>query len=100
MMPIMEKKDIVHLATLSRISISDDEAETLKADIESVLAYVSKVNDIAADASLTKKVGARFNVFREDEIRNERNAYTDALLREAPSVKGKHLTVKKILQMD
>lgn len=96
----MEKKDILHLATLSRISISNDEAETLKKDIESVLEYVSIVDTITAVAGLTKKVGARYNVFRDDEVTNKGGAYTDALLKEAPSVKGRHLQVKKILQMD
>lgn len=96
----MEKKDILHLANLSRIRINDEEAEALKSDIESVLAYVSQVNTIAADTSLTKKVGARYNIFRQDEITNEQGAFTDAFLSEAPNVKGRHLKVKKILQID
>ena len=64
-MPHMEKQDIVHLANLARIRMTDQEAEALKEEIASVLAYVSTVNDITADTSLTKKVGARYNVFRE-----------------------------------
>lgn len=96
----MEKKDILHLATLSRIRISDEEASSLTKDIESVLEYVSEINSITADVSLTKKVGAVYNVFRDDVVQNEGGSYTDALLKEAPSVKGRHLQVKKILQMD
>jgi aspartyl-tRNA(Asn)/glutamyl-tRNA(Gln) amidotransferase subunit C len=96
----MEKKDIVHLASLARIRISDEEAEALREDVDSVLSYVSAVNDIAADASLTKKVGVVHNVFREDKTTNEPDQYTEALLSEAPKVKGRHLMVKKILQMD
>lgn len=99
-MRFMEKKDIQHLATLARIRISESEADSLTEDIQSVLSYVSKVNDITADISLTKKMGARFNIFRNDEVGNASNEYTDALLQEAPSVKGRHLAVKKILQMD
>ncbi len=99
-MPHMEKQDIVHLANLARIRMTDQEAEALKEEIASVLAYVSTVNDITADTSLTKKVGARYNVFREDKVENEADAYTEVLLREAPKVKGRHLMVKKILQTD
>lgn len=100
MMPCMEKKDVLHLAQLARIRISDAEADSLKGDIEAVLSYVSAVDDITADSNLTKKVGAVYNVFREDTVTTEGNEYTEALLREAPNVKGRHLMVKKILQMD
>lgn len=96
----MEKKDILHLANLARIRIDDAEAASLLNDIDSVLAYVSEVSSIAADVNLTKKVGARFNIFREDIVTNEPEAYTDALLAEAPKKKGRHLMVKKILQND
>jgi aspartyl-tRNA(Asn)/glutamyl-tRNA(Gln) amidotransferase subunit C len=96
----MEKEDILHLARLSRIGIDDKEAESLKADIESVLSYVSDINSITADVTLTKKVGARYNIFRDDVVTVREGSYTDAILKEAPNVKGQHLQVKKILQMD
>lgn len=96
----MEKEDILHLARLARIGIDDKEAESLQADIESVLSYVSDINTITADIKLTKKVGARYNIFRDDVITVEAGKYTDALLKEAPKVNGKHVQVKKILQQD
>ena len=99
-MRFMEKKDILHLATLSRIRISDEEAEALKTDIESVLSYVSVVSEIAAEAHLTKKTGAVFNVFRDDVITNQSESFTKDILAEAPHVKGRHLQVKKIIQQD
>lgn len=100
MMPIMEKKDILHLASLARIKITDAEAEALKIDIESVLAYVGVVSEIAAEAHLMKKVGPVYNVFREDVVTTEGDSYTDAVLKEAPHVKGRYLQVKKIIQQD
>ncbi len=96
----MEKKDILHLANLSRIRINDQEADALLGEIESVLSYVSVVDTIVADTSLTKKVGPRFNVFRDDIVTNKPDEYTKVLLAEAPAVEGRHLLVKKILQMD
>jgi aspartyl-tRNA(Asn)/glutamyl-tRNA(Gln) amidotransferase subunit C len=96
----MEKKDILHLATLSRIRISDEEAEALKGDIESVLEYVGAINEIVADGQDLKKVGPVHNVFRADVVTNEEGAYTQALLAEAPKSKDGYLQVKKILQMD
>ena len=96
----METKDILHLARLARIKIEDDEAESLKKDIESVLAYVSEVDSITADVNLTKKVGARYNIFREDVVTTKDGENTDTLLAEAPHVHGRYLEVKKILNTD
>lgn len=100
MMPTMETKDIKHLAALARIRISDDEAENLKTDIDSVLSYVSVVSDITAEDGLTKKVGARYNVFRQDVVTNEPGEYTETLLSVAPHRQGNYLKVKKILSQD
>ena len=96
----MEKKDLLHLANLARIRIDDDEAVSLLKEIESVLQYVSAIDTIVADETLIKKVGARYNIFRDDVITNEPESYTKILLAEAPKVKGRHLQVKKILQID
>jgi aspartyl-tRNA(Asn)/glutamyl-tRNA(Gln) amidotransferase subunit C len=95
----MEKKDLLHLANLSRIRIEDQEIDSLKKDVESVIEYVSAVNSITADASLTKKIGAVYNVFREDAVSNASGSYTEAILKEAPKVKGRY-QVKKIIQQD
>lgn len=96
----MQKEDIFHLASLARIRITEEEAQALVHDIDAVLAYVSDINAITADTEITKKVGARYNVFREDIVSNEPDSYTEALLQEAPHTKGRHVVVKKILQID
>ena len=96
----MEKEDILHLARLSRIKLTNEEAEEFRGEIDSVLAYVSVINTITADTALTKKVGARFNVFRDDVVTTVPREYTERLLEQAPAVKGQHLKVKKILQTD
>ncbi len=96
----MEKEDILHLGRLARIEITDKEAAALQKDITAVLEYVSVINEITAETGVTKKVGAVYNVFREDEVTTKDNEYTDALLAEAPATKGRFLEVKKILSAD
>ena len=96
----MTKEEILRLGELSRIRISDEEAETLGADIESVLEYVGVINEITADEGVTKKVGAVYNVFREDEITVKQGSHTEALMAEVPQVKKNRLVVKKILNTD
>ena len=96
----MNKDDILRLGELSRIRISDDEAESLGKDIDAVLAYVSVVNEITAEEGITKKVGPVYNVFRVDEVTVEPGSHTEVLMAEAPKVKNDRLVVKKILNTD
>lgn len=96
----MEKQDIVHLARLARIRISEAEVDALQTQISDVLAYVSVIDEITAAADLTKHVGAVHNVFRADEVTTEPDTYTETLLAEAPHRHGRFLEVPKILNTD
>jgi aspartyl/glutamyl-tRNA(Asn/Gln) amidotransferase C subunit len=96
----MEQKDIMHLANLARIKVTSEEAAALSCDIDAVLEYVSTINDITADTALTKKVGVRYNIFRQDVVSNKPGEYTESLLAEAPHTDGRHVKVKKIIQTD
>lgn len=96
----MTKEEILHLGRLARIRLTDAEAEALQTDISNILGYVSEINDIVADASLTKQVGPRHNVLRADEVTNEPGVYTERLHAAMPETHGRYLKVKKILNPD
>lgn len=93
----MEKKDIEHLAKLARIELAEHEINSLAGDITDILGYVSAVSEITGDTGTEKRVGATYNVFREDERTNESDEYTEAMLNEAPEREGRYVKVKKIL---
>ncbi len=93
----IKKEDIEHLATLSRIELTEDEAENFAKDITNILGYVSEIKDLAGEAAQEKKVGALFNVFREDSEPHAAGKYTDDLLALAPERQGQYIKVKKIL---
>ncbi|MEX0930840.1 MAG: Asp-tRNA(Asn)/Glu-tRNA(Gln) amidotransferase subunit GatC [Candidatus Paceibacterota bacterium] len=96
----MTKEEILHLSSLARIKLTNEEVATLKTDIPNILDYVSAVNTIVADTAITKDIGVLHNVFREDIITNEAETYTEELLKEMPAKKGRYLKVKKILNPD
>lgn len=96
----MTREDILHLGTLARIKLTDAEVATLTSEIESILGYVSEVNKIVADSGVTKQVGARYNVFRDDVVTNKPNEYTNTLIAEMPVRDGRYLAVKKILNQE
>lgn len=94
----MKREEIAHLATLSRIRLSDEETVHLEAELSSIVEYVSVITDITADETVTApQVGVLHNVFRQDEVTNRSDQYTKDILAEAPTTEGRYLSVKKIL---
>jgi aspartyl-tRNA(Asn)/glutamyl-tRNA(Gln) amidotransferase subunit C len=97
----MNKEDIKHLSQLSRIEISEAEADNFSKEISAIISYVEVIQDIIGDdKDKEPKVGARFNVFRDDVVTNEPDSYTPDLLAEMPKTQNRFLVVKKILQTD
>jgi aspartyl-tRNA(Asn)/glutamyl-tRNA(Gln) amidotransferase subunit C len=93
----MERKDIEHLAKLSRIAVTDNEADVLAASITDILGYVSDIEAITSSGALEKEVGPLCNVMRDDGEPHAPGMYTNALLRTAPKTHGQYIEVKKIL---
>lgn len=95
----MTKEEILHLGTLSRIALNEEEVATFGESITAILAYVSEIQSIAGT-----NVGAELptlrNVFRKDEVTNEPGSFTEDILNEAPCRHGAYIEVKKILSND
>ena len=92
----MKREDVEHLALLSRIKLTDTEAEELAGSITDILGYVSELNDIATEDA-QKQVGPVHTVMREDGEGHEPGIYTEDILNAAPERKGQYIHVKKIL---
>ncbi len=97
----MTKEETLHLAKLARIELSDAEIDKFTTEMSAILEYVSTVTDIVGDDTLTApQVGAKYNVFRKDEVTNEADEYTADLLAEMPQTQGRFMVVQKILNPD
>lgn len=88
-------EDIKNLANLARIEVSDEEAEKMTGEIDSILGYVGQIQSKTLDSE--RVVPELRNVMREDVIANESHEYTEKLLKNAPARDGNYLKVKKIL---
>jgi aspartyl/glutamyl-tRNA(Asn/Gln) amidotransferase C subunit len=84
------------IAALSRIELKEGEDQKLAAEIESILKYVSDVQEASGD-ELMPQAGALRNVMREDDSPTESGTHTEVLLSAAPSREGQYVKVKKIL---
>ncbi len=98
----MKKEEIQHLAKLSRIEISDDEAQKYTEDFDKILAYVDKIKELNKESSDDITIGnsSNVNVFRNDDDVQETGKYTENILKEAPDTHEGFIKVKKILNND
>jgi aspartyl-tRNA(Asn)/glutamyl-tRNA(Gln) amidotransferase subunit C len=95
MSPMITKEDIQHLAKLSRIGISEAEAEELTKEVDSILGYIGQINEVTGDVKAI--VPPLRNVMRDDVVTHESGEYTDAIFANVPKKEGGYLKVKKIL---
>lgn len=92
---MITKEDIKSLANLARIELSDEEAQSMTGEIDSILGYVSQIQGVAGD--IEKEVPKLRNIMREDEVTHAPREYTEKILQNAPARDGDYLKVKKIL---
>ena len=92
-------KEIEKLGNLARIKLSDEEKKGLKTDIESILGYVSEIQEVSSDLNrdMSFDKDQLINVMREDENPHESGLYTEKILNEVPQREGDYVKVKKIL---
>jgi aspartyl-tRNA(Asn)/glutamyl-tRNA(Gln) amidotransferase subunit C len=91
----ISREDIDKLAVLARIQISDSEKESMRGDIESILAYVGQVQNVQLEVG--KDIPPLRNVMRDDVVTHTSGEFTEDLLNLAPAREGQYLKVKKIL---
>jgi aspartyl-tRNA(Asn)/glutamyl-tRNA(Gln) amidotransferase subunit C len=94
----MKREDILSLAELARIELTDAEIEQFSKEFDDILSYVGEIKGLAKGTTTSPKTGVLTNVFRDDVNPNEPGAYTETLLDLAPARQGRYLSVKKVLK--
>src|SRR5579863_5550353 len=90
-------EQVRHVALLARLRLSHDEEERLRADMDEMLAYVDKLNELdTKDVAPTAQVGEAGMPMRDDEVTNRPAA--DAMLANAPSRERGYFKVPKIIE--
>jgi aspartyl-tRNA(Asn)/glutamyl-tRNA(Gln) amidotransferase subunit C len=93
------KKDVEHVARLARLALSEEEKERYTAQLESILEYIEKLNQLdTKDVPPTTHVLSLSNVWREDKAEPDRFGSTEAILKNAPESEGPYFRVKKIIE--
>jgi aspartyl-tRNA(Asn)/glutamyl-tRNA(Gln) amidotransferase subunit C len=67
----ISRDDVLHLAQLSNLELSEEEINNLVNDISNILGYVEQLNELDIEnVEPTYQVTGLSNVWREDEIIN------------------------------
>ncbi|HEY9480920.1 MAG TPA: Asp-tRNA(Asn)/Glu-tRNA(Gln) amidotransferase subunit GatC [Candidatus Paceibacterota bacterium] len=97
---MISREEVLKLAALSRIRLSDDEVLKMQSDMGAILAYVDTLK-----SAPTKESGpiapVQRNILRDDAHAHEGGVFTDTLINLAPkhekTADGQFVKVKKIL---
>lgn len=92
-------EDVRKLAQLSRLHVEDAELLTFTKEFDSILAYVSQLEELKLAKTDDEKPPLR-NVMREDGEPHTPGKYTEKLVAQFPSHDGDALSVKKIISHD
>jgi len=87
---------VQHVAKLSRLRLSDEEIQSYKRELSSILDYVAMLEELDTEhISPLQNVLPSKNIWREDEPRNKKKS--KAILKNAPESEKNYFKVPKIL---
>lgn len=93
----LSKEEVLKLAKLSKLRLSDEEIEKFQKEISDILGYVEQLSSVDTEGlKPTSQVTGLENVTRKDEILNY-GVSNEELLKNAPDTKDGQFKVKRVL---
>lgn len=94
----ISRDDVLSLARLSRLSLSDDEIDKFATHISAILNYVEQLKNVNVDSlEPSYQVTGLSNIMREDE-QYDYGIELSALLQNTPEIIEQHVKVKRMLK--
>lgn len=93
----LTRDDVLKLARLARLDLSDDEVQEYTEELSEILQYVELLQGVDVEGLLpTNQVTGLTDVMRSDEIKDYGYKPED-LLKNVPSVEGNQIKVKRMI---
>lgn len=94
----LTRDDVLKLARLSRLRISDEEIELFRKELSEILAYVEQLSSVDTNGlKPTAQVTGLENVMRDDTP-IEYGATQEELLKNVPEIKASYIKVKRVIE--
>ena len=92
----LSREDVQHVASLARLGLSDEEIETMREQLSSILGHIEVMNQLDTEAiPPTAQVIELQNVLREDSVRE--SLPQDVIMRMAPAARNGFVAVSEVL---
>jgi len=96
-MPGITREDVLHIARLARLELSESELETMRAQLDSILTYIDRLKALdVTGVEPTSHAVPLVNVMRDDEVVPP--FPQDEMLRNAPDRVGEFFRVPRIIE--
>lgn len=93
----LTREDILKLARLARLDVTDAEVEEYSRELSDILQYVEQLSDVdVADLAPTNQVTGLTNVMREDKTKDYGYKSAD-LLKNVPQVQDAQIKAKRMV---
>jgi aspartyl-tRNA(Asn)/glutamyl-tRNA(Gln) amidotransferase subunit C len=93
----LSRDDVLKLAKLSRLRLSEEEIEKFRVELSEIIDYVEQLDSVETSGlEPTYQVTGLRNVFRLDEVKDY-GYKTEDLLKNAPSTQDGQFKVKRVL---
>lgn len=93
----LSRDDVLKLANLARLSLTDDEVSEFAEEISEILEYVEQLSKVNTDnLKPTNQVSGLTNVTREDEVIDYGYKPLD-LLKNVPEVQDNQIKVRRMI---
>lgn len=93
----IDKNEVIHIAKLADLNLSENEIAGYTKDMQEILEYANMINNVNTD-SMEETVlvdKEKYNVFRKDEVKEFENK--DLLMQNAPSKEDGMFKIPKFL---
>jgi aspartyl-tRNA(Asn)/glutamyl-tRNA(Gln) amidotransferase subunit C len=92
----LTREDVQHVASLARLGLSDEEIETMREQLSSILGHIEVMNQLdTAAIPPTAQVIELQNVLREDSVRE--SLPQEVLMHMAPASRNGFVAVSEVL---
>ena len=93
----LSKQDVLKLARLARLRLTDTEVEKYQKELSAILGYVEHLDSVdVSELTPTYQVSGLTNIVRADEIIDYKMSQED-LLKNVPKLDGSFIKVKRML---
>lgn len=92
---MINKEEVVHIAKLARLELSESEIEKMQKDLSAILDYFSLLKKAPKEEIILEKI--KENAARKDEILQKRATLANDLILGAPDKKDGYIKVKAVL---